>query len=103
MSQRLCCIAVELCIGNDVNQQQPSTTRTSHDYAVTKKEVEYLQKGLTKNGDIDFIDMVKLRYQWPLSYLTDALDFRMKNAVNQHEFVEDDDGDDDDTGGEEED
>lgn len=63
-------------------------------WTVTKKEVEYLQKGLTKNGDIDFIDMVKLRYQWPLSYLTEALDFRMKNSVEQHDFIED--GDDDD-------
>ena len=64
--------------------------------SVTKKEVEYLQKGLTKNGDIDFIDMVKLRYQWPLSYLTDALDFRQKNEVEQHDFVEDENYDDDD-------
>ena len=40
--------------------------------------------------------MVKLRYQWPLSYLTDALDYRTKNAVEQHEFIED--GDDDDDG-----
>jgi hypothetical protein len=38
--------------------------------------------------------MVKLRYQWPLSYLTEALDFRMKNSVEQHDFIED--GDDDD-------
>jgi hypothetical protein len=61
---------------------------------VTKKEVEALQKGLAKNGDTDFIDMVKLRYQWPISYLTDALNFRLRKPMEQHEFLED--GDDDD-------
>lgn len=65
--------------------------------SVTKKEVEYLQKGLTKNGDIDFIDMVKLRYQWPLSYLTEALEYRTKNSIEQHEFIEDGEDDDDDS------
>lgn len=65
--------------------------------------MEYLQKGLTKNGDIDFIDMVKLRYQWPLSYLTDALEFRTKTSVQQHEFkIEDGDDDDDSMDGDEE-
>eukprot|EP00804_Cyclotella_cryptica_P022882 CCRYP_005081-RA/>CCRYP_005081-RA protein AED:0.05 eAED:0.05 QI:52/1/1/1/0.75/0.6/5/1425/385 len=60
----------------------------------TKKEIEALQKGLAKNGDTDFIDMVKLRYQWPLSYLTDALNFRLRKPMEQHDFLED--GDDDD-------
>lgn len=59
--------------------------------------MEYLQKGLTKNGDIDFIDMVKLRYQWPLSYLTDALEFRTENSMQQHEFEIEDGNDDDDS------
>jgi hypothetical protein len=39
--------------------------------------------------------MVKMRYQWPLSYLTDALDFRMRKPMEHHEFVEDGDDDDD--------
>lgn len=65
--------------------------------------MEYLQKGLTMNGDVDFIDMVKLRYQWPLSYLTDALEFRTKHSVQQHEFeIEDGDDDDDSMDGDEE-
>lgn len=55
------------------------------------------------NGDVDFIDMVKLRYQWPLSYLTDALEFRTKHSVQQHEFeIEDGDDDDDSMDGDEE-
>jgi hypothetical protein len=55
------------------------------------------------NGDVDFIDMVKLRYQWPLSYLTDALEFRTKHPVQQHEFeIEDGDDDDDSMDGDEE-
>jgi len=35
----------------------------------TKKEVEFLQKGLERNGDFDFVDRVKLEYHDYLSYL----------------------------------
>mmetsp|Transcript_28003 Transcript_28003/g.51652 ORF Transcript_28003/g.51652 Transcript_28003/m.51652 type:complete len:392 (-) Transcript_28003:88-1263(-) len=35
----------------------------------TKKEVETLQKGLLKNGDLDFVDQVKYEYHDHLSYL----------------------------------
>ena len=37
----------------------------------TKKEVETLYKLLVKNGDIDFVDAVKQRYNGHLSYLSD--------------------------------
>jgi len=36
----------------------------------TKKEIELMQKLLQKNGDVDFVDQVKLEYQGYLSYLT---------------------------------
>jgi hypothetical protein len=62
----------------------------------TKKEVETLQKRLTLNGDIDFIEMVKMRYQWPLSFLQDSLRYRMSNEVEERDFVEDSEDDDDD-------
>ncbi|KAK1735498.1 hypothetical protein QTG54_013661 [Skeletonema marinoi] len=38
----------------------------------TKKEVEKLYKLLVKNGDIDFVDAVKQRYNGHLSYLSDV-------------------------------
>lgn len=67
---------------------------------VTKKEIEALQKGLAKNGDTDFIDIVKLRYQWPLSYLTDAMNFRLRKHMEPHDFIDDNDNDDGDSMGE---
>ena len=36
----------------------------------TKKEVEALYKALVRNGDVDFMDAVKLRYSGHLSYLS---------------------------------
>ncbi len=36
----------------------------------TKKEVEALYKSLVRNGDVDFVDAVKLRYSGHLSYLS---------------------------------
>ena len=38
----------------------------------TKTEVEKLYKLLVRNGDIDFVDAVKQRYNGHLSYLSDV-------------------------------
>lgn len=41
----------------------------SKEIPYTKKEVENLQKLLMKNGDVDFVDQVKMEYHDYLSYL----------------------------------
>ncbi|EED93232.1 predicted protein [Thalassiosira pseudonana CCMP1335] len=79
-----------------IDMEIPHSNVYKKEIEFTKKEVETLQKRLTLNGDIDFIEMVKMRYQWPLSFLQDSLRYRMSNGVEERDFVEDSEDDDDD-------
>ncbi len=47
----------------------PRTNVHKGDLDFTKKEVESLYKLLVRNGDVDFVDAVKVRYGGHLSYL----------------------------------
>ena len=47
----------------------PYTNVFKGDLYFTKKEVEKLQRLLRSNGDIDFIDSVRMKYDGYLSYL----------------------------------
>lgn len=49
--------------------KMPRTNVYSEELSYTKKEVENLQKLLSANGDDDFYNAVKMRYEGALSYL----------------------------------